>query len=89
MMYVDTTDARVVKLSYTPYVLPSHASSGFVTELGGHGLPDLWYSVRIKETYRGQVFLVNGTGTFSGVFDNFRRFTSLAEGEAALQNQTI
>lgn len=89
IMYVDPSSDRVVKLSYTPYVLPSHASSGSVTETGGWGLPDLWYAVRIDETYRGQMFLIDGTGTFSGVFDNFRRFASLDAGEAALRDQTI
>jgi hypothetical protein len=89
IMYVDTIDNLVTRLNYTPYALPSHASSGSVTEIGGRGLPDLWYVVRIKETYSGRVFLLNGTGAFSGVFDNFRRFASLAAGEAALRNQTI
>jgi hypothetical protein len=88
-MIVDTNNARVLKLNYTPYVLPPHASSGSVTETGGWGLPDLWYAVRIDEAYRGQMFLVSGAGTFSGVFDTFRRFASLEAGEAALQNQTI
>jgi hypothetical protein len=88
-MYVDASNGVVVKLSYTPYVLPSHASSGTVTETGGWGLPDLWYAVRINGTYAGQMFLISGTGTFNGVFDNFRRFASLSAGEAALQDQTI
>lgn len=88
-MYVDASNAAVVKLSYTPYVLPSHASSGSVTETGGWGLPDLWYAVRIDGTYAGQMFLISGTGTFNGTFDNFRRFASLSAGEAALRDQTI
>jgi hypothetical protein len=88
-MYVDTSNGVVVKLSYTPYVLPSHASSGTVTETGGWGLPDLWYALRINGTYAGQMFLISGTGTFNGVFDNFRRFASLSAGEAALRDQTI
>ncbi len=89
VMYIDAGNAHIVKLTYTPYVLPSHASSGFVTEIGGPGLPDLWYAVHIYETYRGHVFLMAGEGSFNGVFDNFRRFTNLSAGEAALQNQTI
>jgi hypothetical protein len=88
-MYVDTNDNLVIRLNYTPYTLPPHASSGSVTEIGGRGLPDLWYVVRIKETYGGRVFLMNGSGAFSGAFDNFRRFANLGAGEAALQNQTI
>lgn len=88
-MYIDTRTGRVVKLTYTPYVLPAHASSGSVTEVGGEGLPDLWYALRISQTYRGSLFLMNGSGTFDGVFDNFRRFASLDAGEAALQNRSI
>lgn len=88
-MYIDTSSGHVVKLTYTPYVLPSHASSGSVTEVGGQRLPDLWYVVHISETYQGSLLLVSGQGTFNGVFDNFRRFASLDQGEAALQNQSI
>jgi hypothetical protein len=87
-MYIDTS-AHVVKLTYTAYVLPSHASSGLVTESGGQALTDLWYAVRISQTYQGRVLLVHGQGAFNGVFDNFRRFASLNAGEAALANQTI
>jgi hypothetical protein len=88
-MYIDTNTARVVKLTYTAYVLPSHASSGSVTEVGGQALPDLWYAVRMRQTYRGNLLLVSGQGAFHGIFDNFRRFASLDAGEAALQNQSI
>jgi hypothetical protein len=88
-MYVDASNGVVAKLSYTPYVLPSHASSGTVTETGGWGLPDLWYAVHINGTYAGHMFLISGTGTFNGVFDNFRRFASLSAGEAALRDQSI
>jgi hypothetical protein len=88
-MYVDASNGVVTKLSYTPYVLPSHASSGTVTETGGWGLPDLWYAVHINGTYAGHMFLISGTGTFNGVFDNFRRFASLSAGEAALRDQSI
>ncbi len=89
VMYIVTSNARVVKLTYTAYVLPPHASSGSVTETGGQALPDLWYVVRIDETYRGHEFVLSGTGTFTGIFDHFRRFSSLSAGESALQAQTI
>jgi hypothetical protein len=89
MMYIGTSNAHVVKLTYTAYILPPHASSGSVTETSGQALPDLWYVLRIDETYRGHEFLISGTGTFTGVFDHFRRFQSLSSGEAALHAQTI
>ncbi len=89
VMYINTSNAHVVKLTYSAYVLPPHASSGSVTETGGQALPGLWYVVRIDQTYRGHAFVMTGTGTFTGIFDHFRRFPSLGAGEAALQDQTI
>jgi hypothetical protein len=88
VMYINKS-AQVVKLTYSAYVLPPHASSGSVTETGGHALPGLWYVVRIDQTYRGHAFVMTGTGTFTGIFDHFRRFPSPGAGEAALQAQTI
>ncbi len=89
VMYIDTSSAHVVKLTYTAYVLPPHASSGSVTEIGGQALKDLWCVVRIDETYQGRAFLLTGRATFTGVFDHFRRFSSLGAGTAALQDRTI
>jgi|GEM_PF-1090886 len=89
VIYIDTQNAHVVKLTYTAYVLPPHATSGSVTETGGQALPDLWYVVRIDETYEGHAFILSGTATFTGIFDHFRRFPSVAAGEAALQDKTI
>jgi hypothetical protein len=89
MMYIDSAKRHVVKLTYTPNLLPPHASSGTVTELGGQALPNLWYVVRIDETYHGHAFLFSGTGTFTATFDHFRRFATLAAGEAALQTGKI
>ncbi|HET6275948.1 MAG TPA: hypothetical protein VFE16_08490 [Candidatus Cybelea sp.] len=89
VMYVDSTSAHVVKLTYTPYVLPPHASAGSVTETGGQALPDLWCVMRIDETYEGHAFMIRGSGTFAGVFDNFRRYLSLSAAEADLQDHTL
>lgn len=88
IMYIEARSAHVVKLTYTPYQLPPHASLGTVTETGGQALPDLWYVVRIDETYTGHEFILSGTGTFTGTFDHFRRFPSLAAGERALLAQS-
>ncbi len=89
VMYIDTNTAHVLKLTYTAYVLPPHASSGAVTEIGGQALHDLWCVVRIDQTFQGRAFLISGRATFTGVFDHFRRFPDLDAGEAALQNRTI
>ncbi|MEO6991863.1 MAG: hypothetical protein ABI346_02885, partial [Candidatus Baltobacteraceae bacterium] len=47
-IWIDAS-ARVVKLTYSPKVLPPHASSGTVTETSGQATPDLWYVTRIDE----------------------------------------
>ena len=89
MMWLDSTTARVKELIYTPYVLPSHATSGSVTEISSNPAPGIWYVTRIDEAYRGHELIVSGTGTFTGTFDRLRRFPSLAQGQAALSDGTI
>ena len=89
VMYIARAGFHVVRLTYTPNVLPPHATSGTIVETGGQALPGLWYVVRIDETYRGHAFLFSGSGTFTGVFDHFRRFASVSAGEAALRSGTI
>lgn len=88
-MWIDRTSARIVQLTYIPNVLPPHASSGSVTEIGGWAGPHLWCVVRIEESYQGHAFLFHGTGVFTGTFDHFRRFATLSDGQAALRDQTI
>ncbi|MGH7715921.1 MAG: hypothetical protein ACREML_07980 [Vulcanimicrobiaceae bacterium] len=88
-MWIDTSSLRVVKLTYAPYVLPPHASTGTVTETSGQALPNLWYVVKIDESYQGHVLLLHGSGTFIGVFDHFARFGSVAEGASAVRDGTV
>lgn len=88
-MWVETSTARVLKLSYVPYALPPHATSGSVTETSTEPLHGLWYVTRIQETFAGRAFLISGSGTFNARIDHFRRFESLKEGETALADGTI
>jgi hypothetical protein len=89
MMWLDSTTARVKELIYTPNVLPSHATSGTVTEISSNPAPGIWYVTRIDESYRGHQLIISGTGTFTATFDQIRRFPSLAQGQAALADGTI
>jgi len=89
MMWIDSTTNRVKELIYTPNSLPSHATSGSVTETSSNPAPGIWYVTRIDESYRGHELIVSGTGTFNGTFDRIRRFASLAQGQAALADGTI
>ena len=88
-MWIETATGRVDRLSYIPNVLPSHATFGSVTETSGWVLPGVWYVIRIDGTYQGKAFILKGTGAFSGVFDHFRRYPTVTQGEAALRAGTI
>lgn len=89
MMWIETSTARVLKLSYVPYALPPHATSGSVSETSSEPLHGLWYVTRIHETFGGRAFLISGSGTFNATIDHFRRFEALKDGEAALADGTI
>lgn len=89
-MWIDTANDRVLKLTYSPYVLPyKYLTSGTVTETSGSPLPNFWYVVRIDESYQGRMLLLHGTVTFTGLFDHFERFGSVAEGASAMREGTI
>lgn len=88
-MWIRTPSERVEKLEYSPYVLPPHATSGTITETSGSPLPNFWYVVRIDETFSGRMLLLHGKGTFTGVFDHFERFGSVADGASAVREGTI
>jgi hypothetical protein len=88
-MWIDTASERVVKLTYAPYALPPHATSGIVTETSGQAMPNFWYVVRIEESYQGRMLMIRGVGTFTGVFDHFSRFGSVTEGEGAIRDGSL
>ena len=88
-MWIEQATGRVDKLTYSPSVPPPHATSGSVTETSGNAMPNVWHVTRIDGSYRGNAFPMTGTGTFTGVFDQFKRFSTKAQGEAALQAGTI
>lgn len=88
-MWIELATGRVDRLTYIPNVLPPHATFGTVTETSGSAMPNVWYVTRIDGAYQGRAFILKGTGTFTGVFDHFERFSTLTQGEAALQAGTI
>jgi hypothetical protein len=87
-MLIDSANARVETLTYSPNAFPPHATSGKVTETSSES-SGIWYVTHIDESYRGHSFILTGTGTFTGTFDHFRRFPSVGEGDGALGNGTI
>jgi len=88
-MWIEQLTGRVDRLTYIPNALPPHANWGSVTETSGNAMPGVWYVTRIDGAYRGRAFILSGTGTFTGVFDHFRRFSTVTKGEAALNAATI
>lgn len=88
-MWIDRATGQVLRLTYIPNALPPHATSGSVSETSGMALPGLWYVVRIDETYHGHVLILSGVGTFTGIFDQFRRFSTAAAARSALGSKTI
>lgn len=88
-MWIELATGRIDRLTYIPNVLPSHATFGSVTETSGTAMPKVWYVTRIDGAYQGRAFILKGTGTFTGVFDHFRRFSTVTQGAAALQADTI
>lgn len=88
-MWINTSNARVEKLTYVPYALPPHATSGSVTETSAQVLDGRWFVTRIDEVYTGRAFILSGKGTFTGTIDHFRHFTSLQDGERALTGGTL
>lgn len=87
-MRIDEETGHVISLSYTPNVLPPHASSGIVTETFGQALPGLWTILRIESLYTGHLFFFAGHGTVSEVRDNFHHFTDVAAGVAFYRAQS-
>jgi len=88
-VWIEQVSGRVDRLTYIPNVLPPHATFGSVTESGGWAMPNVWYVTRIDGSYRGKAFVLSGTGTFTGVFDHFQRFSTVAQGQTALAAGTI
>jgi len=88
-MWIDLKSGHVLKSTYSPNVLPQHATWETATETGGRALADLWYVTGIDEQYRGHIAFVSGSATFTTTFDHFRRFKSLKSALEALDNSSL
>ncbi len=80
-MQIDPATGHVLALTYTPNVMPDHASSGTVTETFGQAIAGLWTIVRIDRVYNGRVLFVAGHGTVTETLDHFHHFTNAGTGE--------
>lgn len=73
-MTIDTSTWRIMSLTYTPDVMPPHASSGTTVELFGEAVPGVWTVVGIDHSYSGHVAFIHGSGTMTERNDHFQRF---------------
>jgi hypothetical protein len=88
-MWIDAATAHVIKVKFTPNQLPPHATSGTVTETTSEVWPGVWYVTEIQAAYKGRLFLLTGSATFTATFDHFHRFERVSVGNDALDNGTI
>lgn len=75
-MIIDPSTGRVMNLTYTPNVLPQHASAATTVETFGDAAPGVWTIVSIDRSYSGHVAFIHGSGTMTERLDHFQRFVN-------------
>ncbi len=88
-MTIDPATGRVLSLTYTPDVMPPHASSGTVTETFGEAVPGVWTIISIDHSYTGRVAFFHGSGTLAERHDHFQRFDNRVAAMEFLQRVSI
>lgn len=79
-MQIDRASGRVLGVTYTPDVLPAHASSCTTTEAFAEVLPGVWTIVRIERSYHGHVAFFGGGGDVVETLDHFKAVRSARAG---------
>lgn len=82
-----TYDAHndVVTYSYTPIVLPEHATSGTVQGRRAQVLPGYWATTTENQAYGGHYAVFGAHATVQITQSNFRRYSSMSAALAALR----
>ncbi|MGH8163792.1 MAG: hypothetical protein ACREP1_05595 [Rhodanobacteraceae bacterium] len=75
---VDATGA-VVRLSYSPNVLPKYATSGTIVDDRAQVVPAFWATVREQQRYDGRYGPFHGSAIVTSDESGFRRFSDAAE----------
>lgn len=88
-MVIDPSTGRVITVTYTPNVLPPHASSATRVETFGEAVPGVWTILNIESTYNGHVAFIPGNGTMSERLDHFQRFGNSVAAMQYLRNATL
>ncbi|MDQ2681600.1 MAG: hypothetical protein M3Y21_11390 [Candidatus Eremiobacteraeota bacterium] len=76
---------QVIKLEYTPDVMPKYATAGTVTQYRAEVLPDFWATVRGESRYTGHYGFISGSGNFGLSEDHFRRYVTLKDAIAEFE----
>jgi hypothetical protein len=88
-MRIDASSGRVTNLTYSPNVLPPHASTATTVETFGEPVPGVWTIVSIDRTYTGHVAFFQGSGTMTERLDHFQRFGSPVAAMEYLQRTSM
>lgn len=86
---LDPSTGRVLSVSYTPNVLPNHASSGTTVETFGEAVPGVWTIIAIDHEYSGHVAFFHGSGKMLERMDHFQRFSTSYAGMQYLQRASL
>ena len=78
---------HVLRLTYTPNVMPSHATSATTTQYSEEVLPGVWLVTRVEGQFSGRIMAFGGNATLDEVESHFRRFSSMVAATAAIGSQ--
>ncbi len=87
-MIVDSS-GHVKVLSYSPKVLPLHATTGVITAYRAEVLPGFWATVRSEERFTGHLGPFSGGAEIQSYSDHYHRFQSVEAALAALRSGAI
>jgi hypothetical protein len=88
-MIIDASSGRVMTVTYTPNVMPDHASDATVVETFGEAAPGVWTIISIERTYSGHVAFFRGSGKMTEKLDHFQRFVNPYAGMEYLQRASL
>jgi len=80
---------HVTAMRYVPDVFPKYVRSGTVSDTRAEVLPGFWASVRNDQEYDGQYLFIKGHASVVTEMSGYRRYTSRAAAEAAVEAATL
>lgn len=80
---------HVTALSYRPFALPDHATSGTIDEKRAEVLPGFWATIHSAQHYIGRYLLIHGSAEIVTTESQFVRYTTRTEAETAIRDATL